>query len=355
MKDKNIKTIIYLVFGLAFLSICSYFIYELTYVEPVKYDTNILIYKNDSDYRAYLETDQNKKLVGYNLYKTVGLNLYGEEISELALNTADDKLNGIIIHYKSDYYSYYNLENDKNLFKELKLRFANWNSKYIATTNGFKGQFGINYDSIYDATSEKKVLENLNKLGQSTLYFLKSNDKNYFYIDSHTCEQPNTLCNKINIYNDEGSSIYSTTNQNGYIVDFKVIPENFNTTYEVNGYYEVNDNGIKKYDFNHQEVKSDLYDKVLFVGMFNYVDYNLVYKNSDNSIYVISDDEKVMKKINLKESEDYCIVKSNDSLHIYETNCNMVNDASRYFNMNTKNKEVTEVILKSEIESNNEE
>ena len=350
MKDRNIKTMIYLVLGLAFLSVCSYFIYELTYVEPVEYDTNILIYKNENDYKAYLENDQNKKLVGYNLYKTIGLNLYGEEISELALNTADDKLNGIIIHYKSDYYSYYNLDNDRNLFKDLKLKFANWNSKYIATTNGFKGQFGINYDSIYDTAEEKKVLENLNKLGQSTLYFLKSNDKNYFYIDSHTCEQTNTLCNRINIYNDEGNLIYQSTNQNGYIVDFKEIPTNFNTTYDVTGYYEVTDNGIKKYDFNHQEIKSDLYDKILFVGMFNYVDYNLVYKTSENTIYVISDDEKVMKKVDLKESSDYCIVKSNESLHLYETGCNMINDASRYFNMNTKNKDITEVILTNNVE-----
>lgn len=354
MRDKNIKTMIYLVLGLAFLSVCSYFIYNMTYVEPVKYDTTIEIYKNENEYKAYLKGDQNKKLVGYNLYKTIGLNLYGEEISELALNTADNKLNGIILHYKSDYYSYYNLDNDKNLFKDLKLKFANWNSKYIATTNGFKGQFGINFDSIYDVENERKVLENLNKLGQSTLLFLKNNDKNYFYIDSHTCEQVNTLCNKINIYNDKGELIYTTTNQNGYIVDFDKIPENFNTTYEVNGYYEVNDKSIKKYDFNHQEIKSDLYDEILFVGMFNYVDYNIVYKNEDNSVYIISDDEKIMKRIDTRESNKYCITKNNESLHIYETSCESINDANKYFNMNTRNNQITEVILKSEIENINE-
>ena len=41
MRDKNIKTMVYLVLGLAFLSVCSYFIYNMTYVEPVKYDTTI--------------------------------------------------------------------------------------------------------------------------------------------------------------------------------------------------------------------------------------------------------------------------------------------------------------------------
>ena len=348
MKDKNIKTIILLIFGLTFLSICSYFIYNLTYVEPIKYDTTILIYKNENEYKAYLKNDQNKKLVGYNLYKTVGLNLYNEEISELLLNTSDNKLNGIIIHYKSDYYSYYNLDNERNLFKELKLKFANWNSKYIATTRGYKGQFGINYDSIYDVIEEKKVLDNLNKLGESTLYFLKSNDKNYFYIDSHTCEQINTLCNKINIYDSYGNTIYQTENKNGYIVDFDKIPTNLNTTYEVNGYYDVTENGIKKYDFNHQEIKSDLYDEILFVGMFNYVDYNLVYKNIDNSVYVISDDEKIIKRITTKEANNYCIVKSGDDLHIYENNCNEINSASKYYNMNIKSKEVNEIILTSE-------
>ena len=351
MKDKNIKTMVYLVIGLAFLSVCSYLIYDLTYVEPVSYDTTIEIYKSDNDYRAYLKNDTNKKLVGYNLYKTVGLNLYGEEIEEIALNTDDSILNGIIIHYKSDYYSYYNLDNDKNLFKELRLRFANWNRKYIATTKGYKGQFGINYDSIYDIEGEKKVLENLNKLGESTLYFLRSNDKSYFYIDSHTCEQVNTLCNQINIYNNEGTLIYSTTNKNGYIVDFKEIPTNFNKTYDVTGYYEVSDLGIKKFNFNHQEIKSDLYDEILFVGMFNYVDYNIVYKTSDDSIYVISDDEQFMKKVTTKESNNYCIVKSNDSLHIYETACDSVNSANKYYNMNTRNHQITEVILQEEEEN----
>ena len=351
MRDKNLKTMIYLILGLAFLSICSYVIYNVTYVEPIKYDTTIEIYKNENDYRAYLKGDQNKKLVGFNLYKTIGLNLYGEEISELALNTADDKLNGIIIHYKSDYYSYYNLDNDKNLFKDLKLKFANWNSKYIATTNGFKGQFGINYDSIFDVEQERKILENLNKLGQSTLIFLKNNDKNYFYIDSHTCEQINTLCNKINIYNDKGELIYTTTNQNGYIVDFSKIPDNFNTTYDVNGYYEVTDNSIKKYDFNHQEIKSDLYDEILFVGMFNYVDYNIVYKEDDDSIYVLSDDFKTMKKISNKVSDNYCITKNNESLHIYETSCESINESNKYYNMNIKNKQITEVILDDNINS----
>ena len=351
MKDRNIKTMIYLIMGLAFLSICSYFIYDMTYIEPVKYDTTIEIYKNENDYRAYLKGDQNKKLVGYNLYKTIGLNLYGEEILELALNTADGDLFGIIIHYKNDYYSYYNLENDRNLFKDLKLKFANWNSKYIATTDGYKGQFGINYDSIYDVIEEKKVLENLNKLGESTLYFLRNNDNTYFYIDSHTCEQVNTLCNKINIYDSYGKLIYQTTNQNGYIVDFNTIPTNLNTTYDVSGYYEVSENGIKKYNFNHQEITNDLYDKILFVGMFNYVDYNLVYKNEDNSVYVVSDDEKVMKKVTEKISSDYCIVKSNGSLHIYETSCNTINNASKYFNMNTKNNQITEVILENNFEN----
>lgn len=352
MRKKDLKTIIYLVIGLTFLVISSYLIYKLTYVEPLHYDTTIEIYKNENDYRVYLKNDVNKKLVGYNLYKTIGLNLNGEEIQELALNTDENDLNGIVIHYKSDYYSYYNLYSEKNLFKDLNLKFANWNKKYIATTRGLKGQFGINYDSIYDVTEEKKILDNLNQLGQSNLYFLKSHDKNYFYINSRTCEQINTLCNQINIYNDNGELIYTTNNKNGYIVDFKTIPINFNTTYEVEGYYEIKNGIIKKYNFNHQEIKSDLYDEILFVGMFNYVDYNLVYKTIDNSVYVISDDEKLMKKITVKESNDYCIVKNNESLHIYETSCNTINDASKYFNMNIKNNQVTEVIINETLDIN---
>ena len=345
MGDKNIKTLLYLLIGLIFLGACSYFIYNMTYVEPIHYDTTIEIYRNENDYKAYLKNDANKKLVGYNLYKTVGLNLNGEQIDELVLNTDNNNLNGIIIHYTSDYYSYYNLENDKNLFKDLKLRFSNWNYNYIATTNGFRGQFGINYDSIYDITEEKKIIENLSVLGQSNLYFLKSNDKNYFYIDSHTCEQINTLCNKINIYDSKGDLIYTTINQNGYIVDFKELPTNLNMTYEVEGYYEIKDNKIKKYNFDHEEIKSDLYDEILFVGMFNYVDYNIVYKKADNSIYIISDDSKLMKKVTTKDSDNYCLVKNNESVHIYETSCSTVNDANKYFNMNIKNNQITEVLL----------
>lgn len=338
------KTIIYVIISSLFLVISSYLIYKNAYVEPIKYDTYIEIYKNENDYKVYLKNDNSKKLVGYNLYKTIGLNLYGEEISELQLNTSDNNLNGIILHYKSDYYSYYNFETETNLFKELKLRFANWNKKYVATTKSYKGQFGINYDSIYDLNNQAKVLDNLGRLGQSTLYFLKSNDKNYFYIDSHTCEQANTLCNKINIFNDKGEVVYTTENKNGYIVDFDNIPVNFNTTYEVNGYYKEENGKIKKYSFDGEEIKSTLYDEILFVGMFNYVDYNIVYKEEDNSIYVIDVKEEKLRKITEKNSNEYCLVKS-DTLHIYETNCSNVNNASKYFDLNLRNNQVQEVVV----------
>jgi len=350
MKDKNIKTLVYLLIGLVFLGGCSYFIYNLTYVEPIHYDTVIEIYRNENEYKAYLKEDPNKKLVGYNLYKTVGLNLNGEEIDELMLNTDYNELNGIIIHYKSDYYSYYNFENDKNLFKDLKLHFANWNNKYIATTTGLRGQYGINYNSIYDISEEKEIIDNLNSFGQSNLYFLKSNDNNYFYIDSHTCEQINTLCNKINIYDSKGELVYTTINQNGYIVDFKEVPTNLNMTYEVEGYYEAKDGKIKKYNFEHEEIKSDLYDELLFVGMSNYVDYDLVYKSNDNYVYLLSSDTKIMKKIITKDATDYCIVKNNESLHIYETKCSTINNATRYFNYNIKSNQVSEVSLDKENE-----
>ncbi len=343
------KTICLVLTSVLFLLVSSYFIYQNAYIEPVVYDTYIEIYRNENDYKAYLKNDTSKKLVGYNLYKTIGLNLYGESIEDLTLNTSDNSLNGIVIHYKSDYYSYYNLDNELNLFKDLKLRFANWNKKYIATTKGLRGQFGINFDSIYDIDTEKKVLDNLSSLGQSKLYFLKSQDKNYFYIDSHTCEQINTLCNEINIYDNKGKIIYQTTNKNGFIVDFKEIPVNYNTTYEVEGYYEEQNNEYKKYDFNHQEIKSDLYDKILFVGMFNYVDYNIVYKEIDNSIYIIDKEEKVLKKIAEKISDNYCLVKTNESLHIYEEKCNEINNAKKYYNFNIRNHKVTEVEIESDI------
>ena len=338
------KTILYVIISSLFLVVSSYLIYEKAYVEPIKYDTYIEIYKNENDYRVYLKNSNTKKLVGYNLYKTIGLNLNGEEISELTLNTADNQLNGIIIHYKSDYYSYYNLENETNLFKELKLKFANWNKKFVATTKGYKGQFGMNYESIYDLNNQAKVLDNLSRLGQSTLYFLKSNNQNYFYIDSHTCEQTNTLCNKINIFNDKGDIVYTINNHNGYIVDFNTIPVNFNTTYEVNGYYKEENGKIKKYSFDGLEIKSNLYDEILFVGMFNYVDYNIVYKANDNYIYVIDTKEEKMRKVVERNSNDYCIVKG-DTLHVYETSCSNVNSAIKYYDLNLKNNQVTEIIL----------
>ena len=345
----NKKTIISVILSSLFLIISSYLIYENAYVEPIKYDTYIEIYKNETDYKAYLKNDPTKRLVGYNLYKTIGLNLYGESIEELTLNTADNELNGIILHYKSDYYSYYNLKNDTNLFKELKLRFVNWNKKYLATTRGFKGQFGINYDSIYDLDNQSKVLDNLSRLGQSTLYFLKSNDKYYFYIDSHTCEQVNTLCNQINIYNDKGELIYKVNNQNGYIVDFNEVPVNFNTTYEVNGYYKIENNKIKKYNFEGREIINELYDEILFVGMFNYVDYDIVYKEQDNSIYAINNHEEKLIRISEKNSNNYCITKDSNVLHIYETNCNNTNDADKYYELNLKNNQIKEVFVEDSI------
>ena len=339
------KTIIYVLLSSLFLVISSYLIYQNAYIEPIKYDTYIEIYKNETDYKAYLKNDKSKKLVGYNLYKTIGLNLYGETIDELTLNQSDDELNGIILHYKSDYYSYYNLKTEINLFKDLKLRFVNWNKHYIATTKGYKGQFGINYDSIYDVNNQSKILDNLSKLGQSTLYFLKNNNKYYFYIDSHTCEQINTLCNKINIYNENGELIYTVNNQNGYIVDFKTIPLNLNMTYDVDGYYKNEDNKIKKYNFYNQEIKSNLYDEILFMGMFNYVEYNIVYKIQDNSIYVIDNKEENIVKIANKNSNDYCIVKDSNNLHIYETSCTNTNNVNKYYELNLKNNKVNEIIL----------
>ena len=56
-------------------------------------------------------------------------------------------------------------------------------------------------------------------------------------------------------------------------------------------------------------------------------------------------------KCNIKDS--YCIVKNNESLHIYEKDCNMVNDATRYFNMNIKNHQITEVVLGNDINTIN--
>lgn len=346
------KTIISVILSSLFLVISSYLIYENAYVEPILYDTYIEIYKSDNDYKAYLKNDSTKRLVGYNLYKTIGLNLYGESIEELTLNTADNELNGIILHYKSDYYSYYNLKTETNLFKELKLKFVNWNKKYLATTKGFKGQFGINYDSIYDLDNQSKVLDNLSRLGQSTLYFLKSNNQNYFYIDSHTCEQVNTLCNQINIFNDKGEVIYKTNNQNGYIVDFNEVPVNFNNTYEVEGYYKIEDDKIKKYNFNGYEIKSELYDEILFVGMFNYVNYDIVYKIDDNNVYVL-DNQNNLIKINEKNSDNYCVTKDSNVLHIYETNCNNTNNADKYYELNLKNNQVKEIILEETIIDNN--
>ena len=48
------KTIIYVVLSSLFLIICSYLIYKNAYVEPIKYDTYIEIYKNENDYKVYL-------------------------------------------------------------------------------------------------------------------------------------------------------------------------------------------------------------------------------------------------------------------------------------------------------------
>jgi len=344
---KNKKNVIKYILGILFLLVSSYYIYNSNYVETVKYNTVIEIYKNENDYRVYLQNETNKNLIGYNLSRTIGLNINEEEIKDLVLNTADNNLNGIIIQYKSDYYSYYNIENEKNLFQELKLKFANWNRNYIATTSGLEGQFGSYYDAIYNINNEKKIIGNLTKLGESVLYFLKNNDKNYFYIESRTCEQINTLCNKISLYNDNGELIYQTNNQTGYIVDFKSIPTKMNTTYEVTGYYAINNNTIKKYDFNNVEIKSDLYDELLFVGMFNYVDYNLVYREIDNTVYLISNDDNTMKKVTEKKANDYCIVKNNSNLHIYENSCNNVNSENSYYNFNIKNNKIELVILEN--------
>ena len=49
---------------------------------------------------------------------------------------------------------------------------------------------------------------------------------------------------------------------------------------------------------------------------------------------------KTMKKIAIKEANNYCIVKSNESLHIYETSCDTINNANKYFNMNTKTNQI---------------
>ena len=78
--------------------------------------------------------------------------------------------------------------------------------------------------------------------------------------------------------------------------------------------------------------------------MFNYVDYNIVYKEEDNSIYVIDAKEEKLRKITEKNSNEYCLVKS-DTLHIYETNCSNVNNASKYFDLNLRNNQVQEVVV----------
>ena len=60
---------------------------------------------------------------------------------------------------------------------------------------------------------------------------------------------------------------------------------------------------------------------------------------------------KQWKKISNKVSDNYCITKNNESLHIYETSCESINESNKYYNMNIKNKQITEVILDDNINS----
>lgn len=356
---KNLK----LILGVIALLV-GIIIFFMIYKMYFSYNTMIEIYKKDNDYKVYLKDDNNKEVDGYNLYKTFGININDNEmVKNFELNLTNNNLNGIVINYEeivadkntysdlNDYYhdincqyntctlrynSYYNLDKNKNQFKDLKVQFKYWNEDYLVENGQGSGQFGFRIDFLASINNEKIVMDNLKELGQIYLRFLKSNDKTYFLVNEEAVQ--NTL----------SSRLYDETGR--LVIDFYTLEEgqfslkcNWSGYFkygECQEYYLVEDGAITKYNLDGTKIGSTKkYDEVF--GVQN--DYALVYQKSDNSIYVIKNDDTFSKKITVKTKENYRLVVSatNDTILIYEedNNNDIANNLKKY-NYNLKTDEI---------------
>jgi len=308
----------------------------------------IEIYKKDNIYKSYLRSDDNKEVEGYELYKTIGLKLTNETIDTVELNVNNDKLNGIVIDYKervedenaykdlNNYYhkidcyqadfengklvefdeercfikysSYYNLENNKNLFKDYKVKFSAVNDKNIVSYAG-SGQAGDTHEIIFNIQQDKIVVDDLKKLGASMVFLLDNDGKNYVYV-SRT-KSINVTNNKTVLYDEFGNNIIDIENGHKFalILDNKDKENGLfasNISVKCNGYYYAKDGIIEKYELPNKLInKSEKYDDILYV----LEDYSLIYKKTDNSIYVVSNNGNYSKKIAEKTSDNYSMVR----------------------------------------------
>lgn len=382
MKSKRLAIAFIIILIIAVGGIfCTYYFYSISKRNNInnnessnliEEDSNnfIEIYKKENDYKAYIKNDNNKEIDGYELYKTIGLKLTNETINTVETNINNNKLNGIVINYKErvenenaykdlnnyyhkidchdaayendklveydekrcfiEYSSYYNLENNKNLFKEYKVEFAGWNNANISNYAG-SAQDGNLYELIFNIPQEKIVLNNLKELGIGNIIFLESDNKNYIYFEG-TNFRSGELGKKI--FDANGNEILSISPDN--YSNFSLIYEDgnedslhlksckngrasLNDNCKVLGYYYAKNGIIEKHNMLGEKTSnSKKYNEVLFV----LEDYSLIYNKSDDYVYVISNDELYSKKITKKTSDIY------KALRIHFDNYNVIEIAN---------------------------
>lgn len=323
----------------------TYYFYNLNQndsenlVEPNS-NNFIEIYKKNDDYKVYLKDDTNKEIDQYQLYKTIGLNLKNETIDNVQLNINNNILNGIIINYKeqvdnkdaysncNNYYhhifckgkydnnkyieddcvlyysSYYNFENNKNLFKDYKVEFSGFNDKNIVTYGGGT-QEGDFHEIIFNIQQEKIVIDDLKKFGASTVFVLDNDGKNYVYVSR--ARSIFLIHDKTALYDEFGNNIIDIEDGHKFalILDNKDKSEAYyvsDLSLKCKGYYYAKDGIIEKYELPNKLIaKSEKYDDVLYV----LEDYSLIYKKMDNSIYIVANDGNYSKKITEKTASEY--------------------------------------------------
>jgi len=325
---KNIKIILGIVTLLIGL-VVLFLVYKMYFSK----NTLIEIYKKDNDYKVYLKEDTNKEIEGYSLYKTFGININdNEKVKNLELNLTNNKLNGIIINYEEtvedenaysdvnnhayitcsgnqcllDYDSYYNLETNENMFKNLKIMFDIWNENYLFQTAMF-AQSGIVHGDIYDINKKQKINLSLSDLDASNVFFIENNNKSYMYVVGDPFLSISRLYdNNNNLIIEaptEKISLNYTCETNEYC-PYKFWHEKKGSIehLELDSYYYGSDGILTKYDLDGNNISNTKkYDEILCVSS----EYSLVYQKSDNSVYIIKNDDTFVKKVAVKNKKYY--------------------------------------------------
>lgn len=170
------------------------------------------------------------------------------------------------------------------------------------------------------------------------MYFVISNNKGYIYMETKV---PDLVFNsRARLYDLNGNLIFNISNtQHFALITKNDIPyANNSPVYveKIEGSYYAKDNVIGKYSLDGTLLSSSKkYDDIIVVGQ----EYSLVYNKSDNSSYVVSNDDSYSMKIVDGKLSEVSSISYNENAK--EVRVYYFTDAFQYYSLNLNNNKIT--------------